>query len=267
MLNAVLIALLTMVLFSARSIAAEDPVLHIYNWSDYIAEEVLEQFQAETGIEVVYDVYDSNEVLEAKLLAALGRKLREHTQFELVNIQERVGITFVMVTDDQEEAMTMSTRMAVMNEGRIRQIGTPSEIYEFPANRFVAEFIGAVNQFEGRVLAQADDVLQVYAESAGAELRVRVPHAVTAGSPVVVAVRPEKVRIGPEPTPGGNRLRGTVEEIAYLGDVSIHHLRVAGGALVEAQLTNHTRGASPPLTWGDRAWVSWNAADAIALLE
>nr|MBS0021455.1 polyamine ABC transporter ATP-binding protein [Gammaproteobacteria bacterium] len=200
-------------------------------------------------------------------LAALDRKLREHTQFELVNIQERVGITFIMVTHDQEEAMTMSTRMAVMNEGRIRQIGTPVEIYEFPANRFVAGFIGAVNQFEGRALAQAGDVLQVYAESAGTELRVHVPQAVVAGSPVVVAVRPEKVRLGREPPPGDNRLQGTVEEIAYLGDVSVYHLRVAGGALIEAQLTNHTRGAAPPLTWGDRAWVGWNADDAFALVE
>ncbi len=127
-------------------------------------------------------------------LGALDRKLREHTQFELVNIQERVGITFVMVTHDQEEAMTMSTRMAVMNEGRIRQIGTPSEIYEFPANRFVASFIGAVNQFEGRVLEQHDDLLQVHAESAGVDLRVSTPQAVAPGSPVVVAVSPEKVR-------------------------------------------------------------------------
>ncbi|MFM1891421.1 MAG: hypothetical protein RLZ44_498, partial [Pseudomonadota bacterium] len=200
-------------------------------------------------------------------LGALDRKLREHTQFELVNIQERVGITFVMVTHDQEEAMTMSTRMAVMNEGRIRQIGTPSEIYEFPANRFVAGFIGAVNQFEGRVLGQQDDLLEVHADSAGGELRVRTPQAVAPGTPVVVAVRPEKVRIGREPPPGDNRLPGKVEEIAYLGDVSIYHLRVASGALIEAQLTNRARRAAAPLTWGDQAWVGWDADDGLALLE
>lgn len=163
--------------------------------------------------------------------------------------------------------MTMSTRIAVMDAGRIRQIGTPSEIYEFPANRFVAGFIGAVNQFQGRVVAQTGEVLQVYAEGAGAELRVRVSQAVAAGSPVVVAVRPEKVRIGLTSLPEDNRLQGTIEEIAYLGDVSIYHLRVAGGALIEAQLTNHTRRGAAPLTWGDRAWVGWNADDAIALLE
>ena len=201
-------------------------------------------------------------------LGALDRKLREHTQFELVNIQERLGITFVMVTHDQEEAMTMSTRMAVMNEGRIRQIGTPSEVYEFPGNRFVAGFIGAVNQFEGRVLAQQDDLLLVHGDAAAAELRVRTQQAVAPGTPVVVAVRPEKVRITAEPPPAAdNQLSGTVEEIAYLGDVSIYHVRVPGGALVEAQLTNRARRAAAPLTWGDQARLFWDADDAIALLE
>jgi putrescine transport system ATP-binding protein len=199
-------------------------------------------------------------------LGALDRKLREHTQFELVNIQERLGITFIMVTHDQEEAMTMSTRMAVMNEGRIRQIGTPTEIYEFPANRFVAGFIGALNQFEGRVLDQDGEMLRVRADSAGADLVVRCPQAVAPGSPVAVAVRPEKLLVSVEEPPGDNRLRGTVEEIAYLGDVSIYHVRVAGGALVEAQLTNRERRGAAPLTWGDAAWLAWSADDALALL-
>jgi putrescine transport system ATP-binding protein len=201
-------------------------------------------------------------------LGALDRKLREHTQFELVNIQERLSITFVMVTHDQEEAMTMSTRMAVMNEGRIRQIGAPSEVYEFPANRFVAGFIGAVNQFEGRALEQRGDLLLVHSGDAAAELRVRTQQAVAPGTPVVVAVRPEKVRILVESPPAAdNRLSGTVEEIAYLGDVSIYHVRVPGGALVEAQLTNRARRAAAPLTWGDQAWLAWDADDAAALLE
>ena len=189
-------------------------------------------------------------------LGALDRKLREHTQFELVNIQERIGITFVMVTHDQEEAMTMSTRMAVMNEGRIRQIGTPSEIVRI-SRPIVSSpaFIGAVNQFEGRALQQTGDLLQVHRER-HRELRVRSQQAVAPGSPVVVAVRPEKVRIGVDtPPPGDNQLQGRVEEIAYLGDVSVYHIRVAGGALIEAQLTNRARRAAAPLTWGDQAWV------------
>ena len=201
-------------------------------------------------------------------LGALDRKLREHTQFELVNIQERLGVTFVMVTHDQEEAMTMSTRMAVMNEGRIRQIGTPSELYEFPSNRFVAGFIGAVNQFEGRVIEQDGELLTIHSDTAHAELRVRTQQAVAPGTPVVVAVRPEKVRIVAEPLQAGeNLLSGRVEEIAYLGDVSIYHVRVPGGALVEAQLTNRARRAAAPLTWGDQAWITWTSDDALALLE
>jgi putrescine transport system ATP-binding protein len=201
-------------------------------------------------------------------LGALDRKLREHTQFELVNIQERLGITFIMVTHDQEEAMTMSTRMAVMDAGRIRQVGTPAEVYEFPANRFVAGFIGAVNQFEGRVVSQEAGRTVVHGERIGAEILVTTPHEIAAGTPLAVAVRPEKVRLGIEaPPPGDNRLEGTVEEIAYLGDVSIYHLRVAPGVLVEAQLTNRARRAVAPLTWGDSAWVGWDAEDAIALVE
>lgn len=166
--------------------------------------------------------------------------------------------------------MTMSTRMAVMNEGRIRQVGTPSEIYEFPANRFVAGFIGAVNQFEGRALEQHDDLLTVYCEAGEVELRVLAAQAVAPGTPVAIVVRPEKVRITAVtagPPPGDNCLRGPVEEIAYLGDVSIYHVRVPGGALVEAQLTNRARRASAPLTWGDEAWIAWSAEDAVALLE
>ncbi len=201
-------------------------------------------------------------------LGALDRKLREHTQFELVNLQERLGITFVMVTHDQEEAMTMSTRMAVMNEGRIRQLGTPSELYEFPANRFVAGFIGAVNQFEGRVVEQHDAILAVQAEAVQGELRVTTQHAVAPGTPLGVAVRPEKVRISiDEPDGADNHLKGAIEEIAYLGDVSIFHVRVPGGALIEAQVTNRARHVPASLTWGDEAWVAWSADDAIALLE
>ena len=164
--------------------------------------------------------------------------------------------------------MTMSTRMAVMNEGRIRQIGTPTEIYEFPANSFVAGFIGAVNQFQGRVVEQEGELLLVHADSAGSDLRVKSQQAVAAGTPLTVAVRPEKVRISlKEPASGDNRLQGRVEEIAYLGDVSIYHLRVGGGALMEAQLTNHTRHAPASISWGDQAWISWDAEDALALLE
>ncbi|MBF0218308.1 MAG: ABC transporter ATP-binding protein [Gammaproteobacteria bacterium] len=204
-------------------------------------------------------------------LGALDRKLREHTQFELVNIQERLGITFIMVTHDQEEAMTMSTRMAVMNEGRIRQLGTPGEIYEHPNNRFVAGFIGAVNQFEGRVIAQNEKQLQIHCEITDSNLVVHCEHEITLGTPIAIAIRPEKITISTVASEtiekSENQLTGCVEEIAYLGDVSIYHVRVAPELLVEAQLTNSARRHTAPLTWGDQAWLRWKAEDGIALLE
>ena len=162
----------------------------------------------------------------------------------------------------------MSTRIGIMEAGRILQVGTPGEIYEFPANRFVAGFVGAINQFPGRVATRPDGSRAVQAEGLDGGLVVRLPHAVAPGSPIVVAVRPEKIRLGIDaPPPGDNCLEGTVEDIAYLGDVSIYHLRVAPHLRVEAQLTNRTRRAAPRLTWGDRAWLSWDADDALALLD
>lgn len=162
----------------------------------------------------------------------------------------------------------MSTRMAVMNEGCISQIGTPTEIYESPGNSFVAGFIGAANKFQGRVLGQDGDVLLVHADTTGQDLRVCNPQAVASGTPVVVAVRPEKMRITQdEHSTADNRLNGTVAEIAYLGDVSIYHVRIASGALIEAQLTNRTRRADATLTWGDPVWLVWDSDDAVALFE
>ncbi|MGE4360171.1 MAG: ABC transporter ATP-binding protein, partial [Lysobacteraceae bacterium] len=127
-------------------------------------------------------------------LGALDRKLREHTQFELVNIQERVGTTFVMVTHDQEEAMTMASRLAVMNFGRIEQVSTPAGMYEYPASRFVAEFIGATNIFEGRIASQdeGEGTVRVYCDALGSEILARHADPIPVGTPVAVSVRPEK---------------------------------------------------------------------------
>ena len=132
-------------------------------------------------------------------LGALDKKLREQTQFELVNIQEQLGVTFVVVTHDQEEAMTLSTRIAVMNSGGIVQMGTPAEIYEYPATRFVAEFIGSVNMFEGRILEDEPDHVLIQSEEAGCDLYIDHGVPVPLGTPVSVAVRPEKMAISREP--------------------------------------------------------------------
>jgi len=199
-------------------------------------------------------------------LGALDRRLREHTQFELVNIQERVGITFVMVTHDQEEAMTMSTRVAVMDAGRIIQIGTPGAVYEYPATRFVAEFIGAVNVFEGRVVDSQDDQALVRSEDACCDLLINHSQPLTVGTPVAVAIRPEKMVVSDEPAGNGvNAVQGVVAEIGYLGDVSIYHVRVPSGKLVQVQLTNLARLTEPALTWDQSVYLSWRPSSGVVL--
>ena len=192
-------------------------------------------------------------------LAALDKKLREHTQFELVNIQERVGTTFVMVTHDQEEAMTVSSRIAVMDAGRIEQVGTPASVYEYPATRFVADFIGSVNMIEGRVLEQHGEQLRIHADACSCEIRMDHATPLPEGTAVAVALRPEKVTVSEQPIAGDgcNQVRGIVTEQAYLGDVSIYHVRLDSGLVMQVQLTNLARLAEPPLTWDQEVWLSW----------
>ncbi len=199
-------------------------------------------------------------------LAALDRKLREETQFELVNIQEQVGITFVMVTHDQEEAMTMSSRIAVMDAGWIVQVGTPAEIYEYPQSRFVAEFIGQVNLFGGRVVEDAADHVVVAADAAGTEIEVSHAGSVPIGTRVHVAVRPEKMAIAKDPPADPrNAVQGTVDEIAYLGNASIYLIRLADGSMVRVTAPNVTRMTELPITWEDAVHVTWPAFAGVIL--
>lgn len=199
-------------------------------------------------------------------LGALDKKLREKTQFELVNIQERVGITFVMVTHDQEEAMTMSTRIGVMEDGKIRQIGAPHDVYEYPNSRFVAEFIGSVNIFEGIVLEDEPDHVLIDSQDAGCHLYVTESAAVPVGSSVSVAIRPEKVMIAHNP-PAGNRncARGIVREIAYLGDLSIYYIQLESGRVIQAALPNLLRLSERDVTWDDEVYVFWRAENGVVL--
>lgn len=200
-------------------------------------------------------------------LGALDKRLRESAQFELVNLQERIGITFVTVTHDQEEAMTMSTRIAVMDAGRILQVDTPTAIYEYPEYRFVADFIGLVNLFEGRVVENEGD--QVVIESTvGRRLRLRDlrPHAI--GAPVTVAIRPEKLSICETYQEDGvNQIKGVVEDIAYLGDVSIYRVRVSPAMLVEMTLTNVQPRTEQVLTWGQEVAMEWSPTSGVVLTE
>jgi putrescine transport system ATP-binding protein len=204
-------------------------------------------------------------------LAALDRKLREQTQFELVNIQEQVGVTFIVVTHDQEEAMTMSSRIAVMNRGAIEQVGTPTEIYEYPASRHVAEFIGSINMFEGRVAAVEGDYTLVHTVDETAELYIHQAAGLAPGSPCWVAIRPEKMAIATGPAnaepaaPGRNEARGVVRDIAYLGDVSIYVVDLDGGRQVRATAPNVLRRAELPIAWGDRVHLTWRPSAGVIL--
>lgn len=202
-------------------------------------------------------------VLLDEPLSALDKKLREQTQFELVNIQESVGITFVMVTHDQEEAMTMSTRIAVMDAGRILQVGRPHEIYEYPADRMVADFIGTANFFDG-VVDKAEGGLCFRANGIDAPLAIEGDLA--AGTVASIMVRPEKIIMSRDAQPGAfNQLRGKVVEIAYLGDVSIYHVRMANGATVLATSANLRHSAEPAVTWNDEVVLSWHPGNAVVL--
>ena len=201
-------------------------------------------------------------------LGALDKKLREHTQFELVNIQERLGVTFIVVTHDQEEAMTLASRIGVMDHGRIVQVGTPHDIYEFPSTRFVAEFIGNVNMFEGQILEdEPDHVLIDSAELGG---HIYVGHGVSTAPEAIVwtAVRPEKMVLArEEPSEKENRASGIIKEIAYMGDMSIYLVQLDSGKVVRITQPNTMRHKEDRLTWDERVWISWHESAGVVVTE
>jgi putrescine transport system ATP-binding protein len=201
-------------------------------------------------------------------LGALDKKLREHTQFELVNIQEKLGVTFVVVTHDQEEAMTLASRIGVMNQGRIVQVGTPHEIYEFPSTRFVSEFIGNVNMFEGRIVEDEPDHVVIESSELGAP--IYVGHGVSAAPEAVVwtAVRPEKMLLTREqPATKSNCAPGIIKEIAYMGDMTIFIVLLDTGKPVRVNQQNSHRQSESPLTWEERVWASWHESSAVVVTE
>ena len=199
-------------------------------------------------------------------LAALDRKLREQTQFELVNIQKRVGVTFIVVTHDQQEAMTLSTRIAVMDRGRIVQVGAPPEIYETPNCRFVADFIGSINMFEGRLLENQGDHALIESAEAGCKLRVEGGPTGPEGMRVCVALRPEKIQLTKtRPTEPHNWATGRIAEIAYLGNMSIYQVTLATGKTVRVTTPNLERGPATELGSRDQVFLSWRVSSAIVL--
>jgi putrescine transport system ATP-binding protein len=203
-------------------------------------------------------------------LGALDKTLREQTQFELVNIQEKTGITFIMVTHDQEEAMTMATRLAVMHHGYLAQVGTPAEVYEYPQTRLVAEFLGTANVFEGivREAGAAGALIEAVAFDARFQSDTDPPKPV--GARVFVAVRPEKMRVrkaaGGE-TAGTNRLVGVVRDIAYYGDFFMFVVDLPEGGTVRVSQPNQARLTELPITWGDAVVVEWPSLATVVLPE
>lgn len=196
-------------------------------------------------------------------LGALDKKLRERTQFELVNIQERLGITFIIVTHDQEEAMTMSSRIALLNAGRIEQIDTPRRMYEFPATEFAANFIGSVNLFKGHVVEQINDDVLIDCDEIAGQIRVHHSEPLANGMEITVALRPEKMRLQAAEQAGQpNQITGEIIDIAYLGDVSIYHAKLATGKQIQFTQSNVQALAEQPLTWGDKVALTWQANSA-----
>ena len=201
-------------------------------------------------------------------LAALDKKLRENTQFELMNIQEQLEVTFIVVTHDQQEAMTLATRIGVMNEGELIQVGTPTEVYEFPTSRHVADFIGSVNIFAGKISESEADHVVLASDEAGTDLFV--DHGVSAptGSDAWFAVRPEKVHISREqPEAGQNCVTGVVQEVAYMGDFSIYLVELATGKTVRVTQPNLSRGNRERIYWDEKVYLHWHPSSAVVLRE
>jgi spermidine/putrescine ABC transporter ATP-binding subunit len=198
-------------------------------------------------------------------LSALDRKLRAEMQLELVRLQHEVGITFLIVTHDQEEALSMADRVAVMFDGRILQVAPPEELYEYPGCRRVADFIGTMNLLRGHVLAPADGRMRIEAEGLG---EIALPGDGRASGEVQLAIRPEKVRLSRQP-PGDGLIaaHGTIDQIAYFGDSSHVYVRTDGGLRITCNRANQSRVEETPLTVGEPCWVSWRPADCILLTE
>jgi putrescine transport system ATP-binding protein len=193
-------------------------------------------------------------------LGALDKKLREETQFELVKIQESLGVTFIVVTHDQEEAMTLATRIGVMNQGEIAMIGEPTDIYEYPNSRFVANFIGSANMVEGVVTEDEPDHVRIRSAELGCD--IYVGHGVDCAPDQILwwAIRPEKMHLTrekPEGIYGANVTKGMVEDIAYLGDMSLYQVLLPSGKRVRVSQTNSVRGNPDAITWDETVYITW----------
>lgn len=202
-------------------------------------------------------------------LAALDKRLREQTQYELMDLQDRLGITFVVVTHDQEEAMTLSTRIAVMDAGSFMQIGTPTEIYEYPESRLVADFIGSTNMFEGVVHQQDEEHVSVKVAELDADIKIEHSAAAADGSKVWVAVRPEKIILSPSEPDNTeiNVLRGVVDDIGYYGNSSTYRIRLENDVIVQVTHANQRRprDGRHVAEWEEMVYLSWEPSSGVVL--
>lgn len=208
-------------------------------------------------------------------LSALDAKLRAAMQFELADLQEQVGITFVTVTHDQDEALSMASRIGVMNRGIITQLATPSDLYEFPASRFVADFIGSVNLFDGKLVVDEPGKAVVECPEIG---RIYLDHGVTGPheANVHVAIRPEKMTMlkesnvapaAPECPEDHNIAHGQIRGMSYLGDITIYEVKLDTGRVIRVSRPNLSRYDQEDFTWHDRVWLSWHGSSPVVLLS
>jgi putrescine transport system ATP-binding protein len=201
-------------------------------------------------------------------LGALDKKLREQTQFELMNLQEELGITFMIVTHDQEEAMTVSSRIGLMINGELEQVATPSELYEVPSSRFVAEFIGDVNLLEGRYDGSGEFGLEMVCKESESTIQSTQPLDVARGTTIWAAIRPEKLEISKQPPEGTpNVLKGKVWDIGYGGSFSTYHVHLPNGKTMTAVRANRERSLEKSITWEDEVYLSWAPKSAVILTQ
>ena len=202
-------------------------------------------------------------------LGALDKRLREQTQYELMNIQDQLGVTFIVVTHDQEEAMTLSTRIAVMDKGKFIQTGTPTEIYETPDSRFIANFIGSANIFEGHVIESGKEHVLVRSTRDDSLFYIDHGSDLQENSKVWVAIRPEKIKISKSPPEqdGHNQLVGSVDDIGYLGKLSNYKVLLDNGKVIDITYPNQIRPKSGDhlADWDEKVYLTWDASSAVVL--
>lgn len=200
-------------------------------------------------------------------LAALDKKLREHTQFELMSIQERTGVTFIVVTHDQEEAMTLADRIAVMDRGQVQQVGAPATVYENPATRFVANFLGTITQFPATVLSVDGPTARLAVPAMGSDVTANALPGMTPGETLTLGLRPEKVALLHDRPDAANVIEGQVKDLAYFGKDSLYRITLPGGGLLSVHAVNTRRGAENRPDWYDRVWLSFDPSSAILLRD